>query len=471
MLTRKVRDIMTSPVVTARPGDPLTEVIKQIMKGPFSGLPVVNDRLEVLGMVTELDVLRAMDYGDNPACSSIMSAATATIEADKTVLDALKSLLKHNITQLPVTEGGRLAGIIARRDILRMFSGQSSDGDLTFVADATRDLLSARHYRDVLRILVRKMGEYFEASRCSVLKVDSARGFATVLAAFEDESISNLEIDLRKYPEIKRASSTGEPVIVYDVHEDDLMRPVKETLKDLKSILVFPVISNDRVVGTLELQTRTKKPFGQREIRVAEMLSAVAADAVRAVIREERLRELFRDAEKKVVIDDLTGLYNRRFLKVRLEEEFTIAKRYGLPLSCVLFDIDRFKDVNDACGHAGGDKILRRFASCLRQTVRKSDFVVRYGGEEFVLLLPMTDIDGAMAEARRIKDFIDNVDFPYIMVLTVSAGVASFPYPGVRQYEDLIRNADGAMYEAKRTGRNRIVAYGEDYFRVKVMSL
>jgi diguanylate cyclase (GGDEF)-like protein len=252
--------------------------------------------------------------------------------------------------------------------------------------------------------------------------------------------------------------------VLQDAVEAPLMKAVRHSLAgiDLKSILVFPVFSKDKVVGTLHLRTQSRRQLSGKEIRVAEVLSVIAADAIKAVIKEERLREMYKAAEKKVVIDDLTGLYNRRFLNIRLEEEFNMSQRHGLPLSCIMFDIDHFKSINDTLGHREGDRVLRRFSACLREKVRISDIISRYGGEEFVLLLPVTDASGAMREAVRMKSCLDSLDFgPRLVAVTASIGIASYPYPGVRTHEDLIRNADEAMYEAKRKGRDRIETFDE----------
>lgn len=469
MLDMKARDIMTTQVITARKDTSLSEVIQLLLKGPFSGLPVINEKHEAIGIVTELDVLRAISDGSDGRCENVMTKNPITIEADSMVYEALRLLIKHNIIRLPVTAGGRLVGILSRRDILRAVSGGAADGELAFIMQTLKALLAARHHAEMLRVLAVRMAEYFESGRCSIVRVDTVKNKAVVLAAHDDENMTSLEIDLVKYPEIREACRTGEPVVIYDALEDPLMQPVREHIRHLKSksILVFPVISRDRVVGTLHLRTHTKRQFSLKEIKVVGMLAVIASDIIKMIMREERLRRLYADVEKKAVVDDLTGLYNRRLLKVRLEEEFTMASRHALPLSCIMFDIDRFKDVNDALGHEEGDRVLRRFAQRLRRTVRVSDFVVRYGGEEFLLILPMTDSEGALKEASRIKENLDNIETGTSISLTVSVGVACHPNPGIKRSEDLVKQADLAMYEAKRAGRNRIAAFGGGYVSTK----
>jgi diguanylate cyclase (GGDEF)-like protein len=461
-----VIDMMSSPVVTVRLETTVSEVIRQIMKGPYSGLPVVDDGDKVVGIITELDVLKALEEGrefSDTMASEIMTRDPITADVNASLFEVLKTLIDKHIIRLPVTEDGRLVGIVARRDILRSISdGMSDTEDLSFLNYTIRALLSAKTHREMVKVLVERMGDYFEAGKCSVIRVKEDKGIAFVLSSYEDTDISDLRIDLSKYPEIMKTCRTGQPVVLNNALEDPLMRPVRHMLKDVnvRSVLVFPIISKDEVLGTIYLRTQKERQFSRKETKVAEVLASMASDALKAISREQKMRERYEEAERKVVLDDLTGLYNRRFFNVRLAEEFNMAVRHGLPLSCVMFDIDHFKSVNDTLGHDAGDSVLKTFAAQLKKMVRLSDVVARYAGDEFLLLLPMTDEKGALIEVGRIKDSLDKLQYdPPVGHLRVSIGVAALPLPGGGRPEDLIRNADLAMYEAKKGGRNRINAY------------
>jgi len=157
--------------------------------------------------------------------------------------------------------------------------------------------------------------------------------------------------------------------------------------------------------------------------------------------------------------DPLTGLRNRRALFSRLGEEFARAIRYGEPLSLLIFDVDRLKEINDAGGHGAGDAALRRVATAVRRGSRATDFDARLAGDEFALLAPNTGTEAAVRLAERIRSLV-----PYEMDLhgtpgpTVSVGVATLTRGSpLRVPEALIRAADEALYEAKRKGRNRVV--------------
>jgi diguanylate cyclase (GGDEF)-like protein len=462
----KIKDIMVTPVVTVEKNTPLPEVIHKLMKGAFTGMPVVNTKGAVVGIVTELDILKALDDGATLAllkASDIMSSNPLTVTIETPIYEVIKILITKHVLRLPVTNNGRLVGIISRRDILRGVLQEMSEAqDIDFISDAAKALFSAKTPRDVLMVLVERIGSYFDAERCSVISVDEKRNVATVHTSYEDPEMKELEIDLSKYPEILRAFQTGEHVLLRDAAKDPMMKTVLRWLKDidLKSIMVCPISSKDEILGTLYFRTRTKYDLSNKDLQISKILSAMAADALKAIVKEKTLLHQYKDSEKKIAIDDLTGLYNRRFFNVRLSEEFGMSARHATPLACIMFDLDNFKEINDTLGHQAGDNVLKRFASTLKNSVRISDIVARYAGDEFVMLLPMSDTKGALREAERIKQILDDLDYgDGVGKLSVSIGVACYPCPGVKKPEDLIKNADAAMYKAKRTGKNRVSIY------------
>jgi diguanylate cyclase (GGDEF)-like protein len=156
--------------------------------------------------------------------------------------------------------------------------------------------------------------------------------------------------------------------------------------------------------------------------------------------------------------DSLTGLYTRRAFEQAYDEALRQARRYGVPMSVVAVDIDHFKEVNDDHGHAAGDEVLRRVSELLRATVREADIVARFGGEEFVVVLPHTDCAGAAVLAEKLRASVEAERVEAIgRNCTVSLGVVSWD-PGAGEAGDLLARADVLLYEAKASGRNRVVA-------------
>jgi diguanylate cyclase (GGDEF)-like protein len=156
--------------------------------------------------------------------------------------------------------------------------------------------------------------------------------------------------------------------------------------------------------------------------------------------------------------DEVTGLYNRRFFSLRLEEELSRYRRFNHPVSVVLLDLDGFKSVNDSLGHAVGDDTLRDVAQILMKHSRGINVVSRYGGDEFAVLLVETSKAGARLYADRIREVVAKYPFSHGKILTASFGVASLPDDEASTAEDLFRSADDALYAAKRAGKNQVAA-------------
>lgn len=178
----------------------------------------------------------------------------------------------------------------------------------------------------------------------------------------------------------------------------------------------------------------------------------------------QRMSQLSRQLEQEARTDPMTGLSNRRYWTEWLTREFERARRYGYPLSCSLVDLDHFKKVNDAYGHDVGDAVLIELTRLMRRNVRPSDHLCRYGGEEFTILLPQTDLDGAVEQAERLRRALAAAlieSHQKSIQVTASIGVACFPGPSIFTAEDLVRAADQTMYVAKRSGRNAVAAAGQ----------
>lgn len=154
-------------------------------------------------------------------------------------------------------------------------------------------------------------------------------------------------------------------------------------------------------------------------------------------------------------MDDLTGLYNRRFIINRLNDEIKLSNRYRENLSIIILDIDNFKEINDTLGHLVGDKILVQTAKIIEKSLRDTDCVGRIGGEEFIVILPKTDLEHAYLCAERIrKNIFDYKYEDYIKNVSISGGISCYDYK--QTVEDMIRNADILLYKAKNSGRNKI---------------
>jgi two-component system, cell cycle response regulator len=193
----------------------------------------------------------------------------------------------------------------------------------------------------------------------------------------------------------------------------------------------------------------------------AELLARARA-LLRTKQTHDKIRKLQLTLEQMVVSDPLTGLHNRRFLMDRLLQEMQRADRHGEPLAFAMIDLDGFKPINDLYGHVLGDKVLRAVGNAISRSIRVSDIAARYGGDEFAVILPQTPPEGAMRVCERLLRAISEAGFQddsgKMCRVTASLGLAYYPADDVETPEDLVHSADGALYGAKRSGKNRYSA-------------
>jgi diguanylate cyclase (GGDEF)-like protein len=276
---------------------------------------------------------------------------------------------------------------------------------------------------------------------------------------------------------IKFVEATPPDLILLDVMMPDMDgNEVARRIKGNAKLPFIPIImqtaldSTDSKVEGLEAgaDDYITKPIDFPELKAR----------LRSMLRIKRLQEALEEREKELLeanerlthmsqTDALTGLDNRRHLNERIDEMFSHAKRLNEPFSLVMVDLDKFKSVNDTYGHQAGDEVLKQLASILREEAREIDRVGRYGGEEFMLLLPGTVLDAAVTFAERVRKRIERHTFTFpdgTITRTSSFGVAGWPHPKIEQSDDLVRSADDALYVAKETGRNKVVRFDGDEF-------
>jgi len=221
-----------------------------------------------------------------------------------------------------------------------------------------------------------------------------------------------------------------------------------------RSLLSAPIFEDDRILGMLVYERVDLNPFTERDRSYISVISSILANIIPAY-------NTFLQVQKNATQDGLTGLFNRRVFMEKIEDEINRARRFKSNLTLVLFDLDKFKRINDQHGHVYGDYVIQTTASIIKSSIRNIDVAARYGGEEFVLILVNTDKDHSNIVVTRITESIANHDFFKDGIhekMTISAGLADFPEDAA-DAKSLIENADSAMYETKEKGGNGMTAY------------
>lgn len=335
--------------------------------------------------------------------------------------------------------------------------------DLFSVLEILKAISSKRRAHDVLFVFVEQIARVIDTDRCSIVQVWGGERKGRVQASHEDESVSDLAIDLEKYPELLQAMETRQKVVISDVSQHHLTRQYANELSEagIRVLMVIPIALFDPNVGSLFLRvTRRRRSFTLREIGFCEIVAEAAGNALERAQLFERIQRANERLERLAITDALTGLYNRRHFHQRLQEEYQRSKRYELPLACIMFDIDDFKKINDTYGHLQGDTILREIAVRTNGVIRKTDICARYGGEEFVVIMPQTTLQGARSQAERLLEVLRSNKYPGMPAnarVTVSVGVAVLDLETMDNCDALVAQADVALYEAKRMGKNRVM--------------
>jgi diguanylate cyclase (GGDEF)-like protein len=272
-------------------------------------------------------------------------------------------------------------------------------------------------------------------------------------SSFTQEVVSNM---------IKVFSVLGEETVDADrivLHTEKRKLRPKQMMMDqkaaLKSYLTLPLAVEGEILGCISLNSDQPNAFDAQDLQFFSVIGYQMAATLRHFQR-------FSSVKNMAIYDTLTGLHNRRYFEERLEGEAKKCFGNNIPLTLVMVDIDFFKKVNDTFGHTEGDQVLCKVASVLKACVRKKDTVARYGGEEFILILPETRLEESFVIAERIRRQVENTLFEVGKAqvhLTLSMGISNFPSHRVKSKEELTEMADQALYDAKRSGRNRVCIY------------
>ena len=322
-----------------------------------------------------------------------------------------------------------------------------------------KTLTTTLDIREVLKIIMQKTNELLEPSSFSLYLLDEK---GTTLT-------SEISIGQNKNDKEKEATNMGEGLIGWVAKEG---RPIlfpdpSKTLKyslpphielsiDENSLICVPLKSKGKNLGVLRLlnQNAFSKFFGEEDLRTMQTIADYSAIAIENAKNFQRVEEL-------TITDDLTALYNSRYLHTLLDSEVLRAKRYSKKFSMIFLDLDKFKNINDTHGHIYGSSLLKETGDLILKNLRSVDIATRYGGDEFVVILPETDKENALRAAERLRSAICSNVFlqerGLSIKFTASFGVATFP-DDASSKEDLIKMADESMYKVKDSGRNAVAS-------------
>lgn len=381
------------------------------------------------------------------------------------------SALQHGAVDF-LTKPFRLGELLARVEAhvgrYRELRQARTDAQIRLqVIDVVRDLNSVVTADEMFELVTARIAKIWQLKRCSVVIADGS-GEACIAASSEGQELSGAALQLARYPEIEAALRTDQPVLVEEVATSPLFAQVlAERMKQgldapIQSVVAVPFPISERTRGVFVLRSAEGEPhLGAEAVVIAGQIVEGMTRALSRAQVFETLVEQRRQLHDLAHTDELTGCASRRAVLQYLAEELDLARRRDTPISVVLLDLDHFKEINDTYGHLAGDAVLRTFGEWLQGegAHRAKDCAGRYGGDEFIVVLPETAPIGALRFAERAREHLASVTFVFGDTPThtsLSAGIAAWPAPEIQSVEQLIEAADAALYEAKQAGRHCI---------------
>jgi diguanylate cyclase (GGDEF)-like protein len=359
-----------------------------------------------------------------------------------------------------------LAGyVFAKKRFEEIQHSRQMDADRQLIQELSTNISSILDMNSLYSGIMNAFVRAGKVNKASLMILSEDTGYLEIVKSVGLPELTQKVVKLKVGEGLAgKVAATGKAILFADItktqeyldfSEDPIGSRPRETM------LCLPLKFQEKIIGVVNLQSKiTKEPFIYND----EVLLSIIANQAAVAINNARMYEM-------TITDGLTKIYIHRYFQIRLTEELERAKRYGKSVSLLMLDLDHFKDFNDDYGHQVGDYALIVLANTMKQTTRATDICCRYGGEEFSIIMPETNLKEAVAAAERLRKTIEKtplaVRSSVPLHVTVSIGVTTYPFINPEKdisKEEFIQNSDQALYFSKKNGRNRVSSFEADIF-------
>jgi len=470
---KNIEQVVGQPheLLTIKENDTVAQAAKKMSDNQVGCLVVLDAQNKFAGVVTERDMLaKVMTKSLSPDSLFVRDIMTADVISCTTDTPAVKVeqlMAEHKIRHVPIVEDGVPIGMVSSRDIIahQLKSNEAMKNAAEQLAMLPTGLKSL-DFEDVVALAINEVPKSFNADSAFLCFAQEGSSPPIIYRKGCPPTKEKL-LDQGKIKQLLR----NEQIVFGEIFGEICNEICNQcgTSSGRPFGLLIPLSICDQSNGTPDSSVATHgflcmcwlnpDSIGPQELLLYK--ASLLRDVLSVNLTNAKLYQNYQEARRDSEIDPLTGLGTRRVLEKVLKAECARAARYNHCFSVALVDVDNFKQINDTAGHAAGDSTLRLLAKIMRRNVRMTDVIIaRYGGDEFVLLMPETKLSGAKVLLERLRRHVRTISLPKVKSVTISCGLAEWDEgPPPDTAETILKRADDALYEAKRSGRNRVVTF------------
>jgi diguanylate cyclase (GGDEF)-like protein len=466
VLTQTVKDIeqivrQPDRLLTIKENATVAEAARKMSDNQVGCLVVFDMQNKFTGVLTERDILSKVTTTYSPPHNllvrEIMTASPISCTMETTIEKVEQLMAEHQIRHVPIVADGVPIGMVSSRDVIayQLRSNKAMKSAAEQLAMLSTELKSL-NLEDVITLAVDEVPKSFGAGR-AVLCFDQKASSDPVIYRRNCSISRKSLLDPAEKMELLQNGQIIHGQICNECRKVGGQAPR----------LVIPLDIHDQLKSAGDDNVNRQnflcmccfKP-SSIELEKLRLYKATLLQEILSVnLTNAKLYHNYQKARHDSEVDPLTGVGTRRVLEEALKTEYSRALRYNHCFSVAIVDLDNLKEINDGAGHAAGDRMLQKLAKIMRENVRMTDVIIaRYGGDEFVLLMPETKLNNAKITLERLRRQVEGASISGTMSMTISCGVAEWSGSVDETVEEILRRADTALYEAKRTGRNRVVA-------------